>query len=102
MTKMQGAETAQARHGARSSSAVSTFSQILCTETTCLIVAFKRQDPGIRLEEVTRFEEELSTACRNLPKTHIVNVDESMWLLFWQSRKTVGAIGMEAVTIEID
>jgi hypothetical protein len=56
----------------------------------------------IRLEEVTRFEEELSTAYPDLPKTAIVNADESMWLLFWKPRKTVAAPGVEAVKIEID
>jgi hypothetical protein len=56
----------------------------------------------IRLEEVTQFEEELSTAYRDLPNTHTVNLDESMWLLFWQRRKTVVDTGVKAVKIEID
>jgi hypothetical protein len=56
----------------------------------------------IRLEEVTRFEEELNTAYRDLPKTHIANADESMWLLlFWQRRKIVADTGVEGVKIEI-
>jgi hypothetical protein len=55
----------------------------------------------IRLEKVTRFEEELSTACPNLPKTHIINVDESMWFLFWQSRKIVADIGVESINTGI-
>jgi hypothetical protein len=35
---------------------------------------------GIRFDEVTRFEEELSITYCDLLKTHIVNADESMWL----------------------
>jgi hypothetical protein len=56
----------------------------------------------IRFEEVIRFEEELSTAYRDLPKTHIVNVDEFMWLLLWQPRKTAADTGVEPVEIETD
>jgi hypothetical protein len=41
-----------------------------CVQTT------RRRE--IRLEEVTRFEKELSTTYHDLPKTHIVNADESI------------------------
>jgi hypothetical protein len=51
---------------------------------------------------VTRFEEGLITVYCDLPETHIVNTDESMRLLFWQTRMTVTDTGMEASKIEID
>jgi hypothetical protein len=57
---------------------------------------------GVRLDEVTLSEEKLSTIYRDLSKTHIVNDDESMCLLYWQPRKTVDDTRVEAVTIEID
>jgi hypothetical protein len=55
----------------------------------------------IRLDAVNLSEEELSTAYRDLPKTHIINDDESMWLLYWQPRKTLDDTRVEAVKIEI-
>jgi hypothetical protein len=36
------------------------------------------------------------------PLSYMVNADESMWLVFWQPRKTVSEKGVEIVTVEIN
>jgi hypothetical protein len=43
----------------------------------------------IQFHEVERFTGEFLTASLPFPLIYIANADESMWLMFWQPRKTV-------------
>jgi hypothetical protein len=56
----------------------------------------------VRWDEVQRFIQGLIAAYRMFPLNHIVNADESMWLVFWQPRKTVSEKWVETVTVEIN
>jgi hypothetical protein len=55
----------------------------------------------VRPDEVERFQRELLAAYRDFPRWHIVNADESMWLVLWQPRKAVAEKGVESVKIEV-
>jgi hypothetical protein len=55
----------------------------------------------VRPDEVERFQRELLAVYRDFPRSHIVNTDESMWLVLWQPRKTLAEKGVESVKIEV-
>jgi hypothetical protein len=57
---------------------------------------------GIQPDEIQRFKEELRAAYRDYPRSHIVNADESMWLVLWQPRKTIAEKGVESVKIAVN
>jgi AcrR family transcriptional regulator len=55
----------------------------------------------VRSDEVERFQRELLAAYRDFPQSDIVNADESVWLVLWQTHKTIAEKGVESVKIQV-
>jgi hypothetical protein len=53
-------------------------------------------------DEVERYRPELAEAYETIPLDHIVNADESFWLILYLPQKTIALTGTETVKAEID
>jgi len=58
--------------------------------------------PVIDPEEVKVFREQLTAAYESTRWDHILNADESFWLVLYLPRKTLGPTGVETVEVEVD
>jgi hypothetical protein len=58
--------------------------------------------PAINPDEVERYHTELAEIHKTIPWDHIVNADESFWLVLYLPQKTVAPTGIETVKVEID